>query len=452
MKNRKFFPFRIATGLVVMLATAPLPAAEKDEYQKLKESLLDLNAYNADHWIYNDLDAARAEARRTGKPIFVTFRCVPCNACKSFDAEVANGSEVIKKLAREKFVSLRQVEMKGVDLNQFQFDHDLNWAAMFINADGAIYARYGTQSAEGPDAYNSIESLEKTMQRVLKLHEKYPANRSTIVGKRGKNRSYSTALEMPGMERKEKLRGPTKRDNCIHCHMIHDAENIGAYRDGTFTQDMLWRYPLPDNLGIEIDPADGLRIKAVAKGSPADEVGLGAGDEIFSVDGQRIVSIADFQWVLHNLPNKPVYLKIFARRNQGRERELTDIRSYTLRTKPGWKQTDISWRGSMWSVPPRLRIWMPKLKSEELEKAGLPPTMNAVKAKWINTKEKAGREAKKAGLRQNEIVVAVDGNPLPETSQQFSLYVKLNFKPGDDLPMTVWRNGKRVELKIPLFE
>jgi S1-C subfamily serine protease len=48
--------------------------------------------------------------------------------------------------------------------------------------------------------------------------------------------------------------------------------------------------------------------------------------------------------------------------------------------------------------------------------------------------------------------VAVDGNPLPETSQQFSLYVKLNFKPGDDLPLTVWRNGKRVELKIPLFE
>ena len=95
---------------------------------------------------------------------------------------------------------------------------------------------------------------------------------------------------------------------------------------------------------------------------------------------------------------------------------------------------------------------MPKLKSEELEKAGLPPTMNAVKAKWINTKEKAGREAKKAGLRQNEIVVAGDGNPLPETSQQFSLYVKLNFKPGDDLPLTVWRNGKRVELKIPLFE
>jgi hypothetical protein len=28
-----------------------------------------------DGWIMNDLDAARAEARKTGKPIFVTFRC-----------------------------------------------------------------------------------------------------------------------------------------------------------------------------------------------------------------------------------------------------------------------------------------------------------------------------------------------------------------------------------------
>lgn len=436
---------RVLAAVGVLLMTTPLQAAEKTEYDKLKETLLDLHAYNADHWIYNDLEAAKAEARRTGKPIFVTFRCVPCNACKSFDAEVANGSEVIKKLAREKFVSLRQVEMKGVDLNLFQFDHDLNWAAMFINADGTIYGRYGTQSADGPDAYNSVESLEKTMRRVLELHAEYPANLSTLAGKRGKNRDYRTALEMPGMDRKEKLREPTKRDNCIHCHMIHDAQNIAAWRDGSFTQDMLWRFPLPDNIGIQIDPADGLKIKAITKGGAADVVGMRAGDEIVGVDGQRIVSIADMQWVLHNLPNTPVDVTVTALR-QGRAKH------FALRTAAGWKKSDISWRGSMWSIPPRLRIWFPELKPEDLKKAGLPLTMNAVKAKWINTKEEAGRAASKAGLRQDEIVVAVDGKPLPKTSQQFSLYVKLNFKPGDELPLTVWRDGKRVELKIPLFE
>jgi serine protease Do len=30
-----------------------------------------------DEWIYNDLEQARAEARRTGKPLMVVFRCIP---------------------------------------------------------------------------------------------------------------------------------------------------------------------------------------------------------------------------------------------------------------------------------------------------------------------------------------------------------------------------------------
>jgi len=65
-----------------------------------------------------------------------------------------------------------------VDLSLFQFDYDLNWAAMFINADGVVYGRYGTQSADGPDAFNSIGSLEKAMRRVLALHAGYPKNKT----------------------------------------------------------------------------------------------------------------------------------------------------------------------------------------------------------------------------------------------------------------------------------
>jgi len=30
-----------------------------------------------DEWIYNDLEQARAEARRTGKPLMAVFRCIP---------------------------------------------------------------------------------------------------------------------------------------------------------------------------------------------------------------------------------------------------------------------------------------------------------------------------------------------------------------------------------------
>src|SRR6185436_11536366 len=109
----------------------------------------------------------------------------------AFDADVANGNERVRELAQAKFVSVRQVEMKGVDLSQFQFDHDLNWAAMFINADGTVYARYGTQSAEGSDAYNSIDGLINTMNRVLELHAAYPVNKDELVEKRGKPKLIS---------------------------------------------------------------------------------------------------------------------------------------------------------------------------------------------------------------------------------------------------------------------
>ena len=200
-------------------------------------------------------------------------RCVPCADCKGFDAEVAKNNQRIKNLAQEAFVAVRQVEMKGVDLSQFQFDYDLNWAAMFINADGTVYARYGTQSAMGADAYNSVESLEKTMRRVLALHNGYPANQAALAGKLGKPKPYKSALQMPGMKHRSKLAGSTARNNCVHCHNIHDAEHEQLQDAGRLNHDALWRYPLPDNLGLQLDPSDGLVVTAVQADSPADKAG-----------------------------------------------------------------------------------------------------------------------------------------------------------------------------------
>ena len=164
----------------------------------------DENAQGSDFLIYNNIDFARADAKCTNKPLFVTFRCVPCHACKGVDAEVAKNNQQIIRLAQEQFVAVRQVEMKGVDLSQFQFDYDLNWAAMFVNADDTVYARYGNQSAADADAYNSIASIEKTMRRVLALHEDYPNNNNGLAGKLGKLKPYKTALEMPGMKHRAK--------------------------------------------------------------------------------------------------------------------------------------------------------------------------------------------------------------------------------------------------------
>ena len=173
------------TLTLAIMILLPCLSSAMAEPPKLATVLDDENGLGAEFWMYNDIQAAMKEARLQNKPLFVTFRCVPCEDCLAFDAEVAKGSNVIRELAVKHFIPVRQVEMKGVDLSLFQFDHDLNWAAMFINADGVIYARYGTQSAAGADAYNSIEGLRQTMLRVLQLHRGYPGNMAELRGKRG---------------------------------------------------------------------------------------------------------------------------------------------------------------------------------------------------------------------------------------------------------------------------
>jgi len=435
---------QIALLIAVTLSVNSLSAQETN----LLDVLKDKNAKGTNLWIYNNLQQGRAVAKRQDKPLLVTFRCVPCKDCAGFDAEVAKGSGRIKFLARESFVSVRQVEMKGVDLSQFQFDYDLNWAAMFINADGTVYGRYGTQSAAGPDAYNSVSGLVNTMKRVLKLHAKYPANRAELVGKRGRPKSYKTAMQMPGLRNKNRYRNATTRKNCIHCHNIHDAENEFAQSRGKLTHDKLWRYPLPDNVGIKIDAVDGVKIRQVLSDSAAARAGLKRGDSITHMNGQAIASIADMQWVLHGLSNKKESLVI--RTEIGGERKLALAK--------GWKRSDISWRGSLWSVQPRLRVWTPLLRDNRRRSLKLAKDALALEVRWINTGSKGGRAARQAGLRQGDVVVGIQGKKLDfkqskQTPAQFNLFIKLNYKVGQELPLVVMsKNGRKRVVRIKLVE
>jgi hypothetical protein len=410
---------------------------------ELRQTLKDENALGEEWWVYNDITDALADAKRENKPLFVTFRCIPCKDCKAFDAEVAQGSEVIEKLAREKFIPVRQVEMEGVDLSQFQFDYDLNWAAMFINADGTVYARYGTQSAEGPDAYNSIEGLQNTMLRVLELHEHYPENAAELAGKRGEDKPYETAIEMPGLRNPERYAAATTRENCIHCHNIHDAENQAAFDAGEFTRDRFWRYPLPDQIGLIIDPESGVDVKEVVEDSAASQAGIAAGETVTHINGQAIVSIADMQWVLDDLPNTDTEVNV----------TVSDSGEHTLQLAAGWKEHDFSWRGSMWSMPPKFNVWMPELDDGRQKELGIPADETPFEVRWINVDEPGGRAARDSGLREGDIIVEVDGQRLSGmNSPQFAMYIKLHYQPGEKLPLTVLRDGREVALKIDLPE
>lgn len=408
----------------------------------LRERLKDANGTQTETWVYNNIGRAMETARTQNKPLFVTFRCVPCKNCAAFDADVANGNERVRAMARDQFVSVRQVEMKGVDLSLFQFDYDLSWAAIFLNADGVIYARYGTQSAEGADAYNSVDGLIVTMQRVLDLHKNYPANVEELKAKRASNAPAKTALELPGLRNLEKYARQTERSNCIHCHNIHDAQYQDALNRGTYTRELLWKYPLPENLGLTMDRREGVRITAVRPGTAAAKAGMKPGEEIVRMNGQRIASIADLQWVLHHLPGAEAQVEI----------ETVPSGAYTLALGNGWRKTDISWRGSLWNAPPRFGVWAPRLPPDKQTALKLPENVTPLEVRWIDLNGASGRSAHESGLREKDVIIEIAGRPVSMNPQELNVHLKLNYEVGQFLPLTILRDGQRKALRIPLVE
>src|SRR5215470_17446400 len=96
---------------------------------------------NDPRWIYNDYERGFAEARRTGKPLLVVLRCIPCLACAGIDARVLLENTELSPLL-EKFVCVRVINANALDLSRFQFDFDLSFTTIIFNGDGTIYGRY----------------------------------------------------------------------------------------------------------------------------------------------------------------------------------------------------------------------------------------------------------------------------------------------------------------------
>lgn len=75
----KTCPLLITTLVGMMLCLASTLPAQEEEPARLGGDELKkaLNDSAADFWIYDDLEKAYSEGKRTGKPVLVSFRCVP---------------------------------------------------------------------------------------------------------------------------------------------------------------------------------------------------------------------------------------------------------------------------------------------------------------------------------------------------------------------------------------
>lgn len=452
------FRWMLALGLgwSVRPVTAPDAAAAD-----LRAALGDTNALGADHWIYNDLPAAFARAKATGKPLWVVFRCVKTPLGAGFDATVMRTNRTLIELARSQFVCARVVDLAAVDLSQFQFDYDLPWAAMFLNADGTVYGRFGSMAGGDFEAENTEVALQRAALQALVLHAQYPTNAPALAAKRGAPKPYRTVTQMPAFDGRREAYGPGEGQTCIRCHAVHDAENIRWQSQGFLPFEKLWRYPSPASIGVELDPKAGCRVRKVLPASPAQLAGLEDTDTVVQLHGQPVGSIADVQWVLHQLPNTNLTLEVEYLREVvlpasggttgaaefTREQRLHKAR---LQLARGWKQTDFAWRASNLAIKPRLGFTTLALSDEEIFALNLPPGVAAHRVKTLEFDRPEGRAAAEAGLRVGDVIVAVAGKAFSLNPREWQLYIKQSYKVGDTVPLTILRAGRSLPIELSL--
>lgn len=321
----------------------------------------------------------------------------------------------------------RIVNMRGVDLNAFDFDFDLTWAAFFMNADGHVYGRYGSRD-EGPaEAGLSLKGLKYAMAQALKAYRAKPQAAAEA--------GHAKMAELPAKPELYPAARRLKKGACIHCHQVYNFQIDWFWSKKSWSKDRIWKYPPPKSIGLELDVDQGDKVKAVQPDSAAAKAGLKNGDVLTSLNETRISSPADVQYALNRAPKSGTASIRWTRNGKAM--------SGTLPLARGWRKADFSWRASMWSTPPALGIYGRDLTVEQKRKLGLGPKRLAFRqGNFVPPKPR------RAGIRGGDVIIGVDGKKLEMTMRRFNAWMRVNHNVGDKVTFDVIRNGRR--LKVPM--
>lgn len=317
--------------------------------------------------------------------------------------------------------------MRGVDLRRFEFDYDLTWAGFFLDPRGQVLGRFGGRDATSPDTYLTLDGLKHAMATQLAAVK--TGIRGDVLPK-STDDGFTHPDDYPSAARR-----PTNA--CIHCHEVYHFRQDWHRERGTWSKERVWVFPPPDNLGMSLDPKRQDRVASIRADSPAQRAGLQPGDTLIELNGRRIASFADAQYALHRAPATgriPVRWKRDAKEQRG-EIELP----------PNWRETDISWRESMWHLVPKAAVYGVDLDPEEKQRLGLDAKRLA-----FRQGEFVSPAARDAGVRPGDIIIGINGKSLEMTMAQFNAWVRLNFKVGDRVTLDLLRDRQRLTLPLTL--
>ena len=423
---------------LALLAGAFLLPCALNAASALEKVTEDMKTFSTtSRWIYNDLERGIEQAKLRNKPLMIIFRCVPCVACSQFDKRVLEQQNEITDLM-DLFVCVRIIHGNGMDLSLFQFDYDQSFHTFFLHPDKTILGRFGTRSARKEDEDMTMEGLRKAMVGALDLHARFDEVKASLAGKHGPAAAVAKPEEYPNLKDRYATTlatGTNVARSCIHCHQIRESDRL-SYRsaDKAFPDSVLFPHPLPDVLGLSLDPKQRATVIAVEPGSIAAKSGLKPGDNIESLQGQPLLSIADLQWVLHRAGPKETLAATLVRDGKTIQTrvELTD----------GWRRGNISWRATTWDLR---RMATGGLLLEELPDGkraalGLKANELGLHVKHVGQYGEHAM-AKRAGFLNGDVIVAVAGSKQRRTESEL-IESALTLKKGESMEMTVLRGGE----------
>jgi serine protease Do len=323
------------------------------------------------------------------------------------------------------FVLARVTNMRGVDLNVFQFDYDLTWYAFFLDADQRVFGRYGGRGEGTADEHLSIGGLKHAMRSALTAFSRDAKRRAPPPAAPPK-----TPEQYPAAKR-------LRENACIHCHYVWDFRRAELQATGKWARDDAFVYPPPETIGVTIADDRGDRVTAVTPGSPADRAGLRAGDELKRINDLPVASYADVQ---HGLHMSPAQGRIPVNYSRGGREQMG-----ALDLPAGWRASDISWRPSMWGLSPAAALTGSDLSDDEKEKLGLAKDRLAFRQSVT-----VSDAAKLAGVRAYDVILGFAGRDWPMNARQFNAFVRLNYAVGDRVTVNILRDGKRLALPMTL--
>lgn len=435
-----------ATSAAAACSRADADDKKQDRETKVREDRKSVEA--AGKWIYDDLPRGFAEAQRTGKPLLVVLRCIPCEACAKIDEDVVDREPAVQAVL-DKFVCVRVPKTNGLDLATFQFDTDQSWAAFFLNADGTLYGRYGTRSHQtDADRDVTLQGFARAMEGALALHADFANVKPSLAAKRGPAPDVASPEQFPSLQGKYTTRLDWEGKvvpSCIHCHMIGEARRVAIRNAGKpMPETVLFPFPHPTVLGLAFDPKERARVKSVAAGSDAEKDGFRAGDDVVALEGQPVLSAADVQWVLHHAPAAGTLKAEVVRAGKRIELPVT--------LADGWRRRgDLSWRVSTWELRRMVTggLVLEELTPAERRKARLADGDLGLRVSHVG-QYGAHATAKKAGVQKDDVLVAVEGVQGARTESDVLAALLTRTKPGDGVAMSFLRDGKRIDVRIAM--